>query len=295
MYSLKVIENEHLRVSVNPIGAELYSIYDKKDKMEMLWQGNSEFWGSRAPVLFPIVGGLKNNTMIYESRAYQMPKHGIVRYNDQMEIVSEKSSSVTYKLQSGDGTLKVYPFKFVFEITFELQGNSLLVKHKVGNKDHREMYFSLGGHPAFNCPFVHTDTYEDYGLKFDIDEGALVSNRLNADGLLSESTRTIELEENWLPLKKNLFDKDALIFKQINSRKVSLSRRNGGKSVVVEFKDFPYLGIWAKPGAPFVCIEPWLGYADNWNSDQLIEHKEAMICLQAEKEFSADYKISIIP
>lgn len=294
MYSLQIIENEFLRVAVNPIGAELFSIYDKKDNMEMLWQGNSEFWGSRAPVLFPIVGGLKNNTTYYQGKPYLIPKHGIIRRNDQLELVEESSHSITYGLLAEESTLNVYPFRFLFEISFTLKSNCLIIRHKVVNKDSKVMYFSLGAHPAFNCPFKSSEDYEEYEIEFDVPEEVLVSNRLNKEGLITDKTRSVNLVNNCLPLTKNLFDDDALIFKKIKSRKVTLKNRGGGKAIVVDFKDFPHLGIWAKPNAPFVCIEPWLGYADAWDSDQLIENKEGMIRLQPKQDFFAEYGISII-
>lgn len=292
MYSLHTIENEFLRVEVNPIGAELFSIFDKKDQREVLWQGNSDFWASRAPVLFPIVGALKNNTVYYEKQAYLMPKHGIIRRNDQLEIVEERTSRIKYRLTFNDYSLKVYPFKFEFEIAFLLQEQSLIIKHNVKNLDTAKMYFSIGGHPAFNCPFYASESYEDYGLEFETEE-TLNSHTLTLDGLISDDTVQISTDKKWLPLTKDLFKKDALIFMNIKSKQVALKPKTGGKGVVVRFNDFRDLGIWAKPGAPFVCIEPWLGYADKWNSDQLIEHKEGMLTLNPNEEFNASYSITL--
>lgn len=292
MYSLHTIENEFLKVSVNPIGAELFSIYDKKGRKEMLWQGNSDFWGSRAPVLFPIVGGLKKNTIQYNGKDYLIPKHGIVRRNDQLELIEEKVHSITYQLKSSERSLKIYPFQFTFTIGFSINKNSLVVKHTVKNEDNTTMYFSLGGHPAFNCPFKKKHDFEDYGLTFEFEE-PLISHQLTADGLISAKMVTLTLDKNRLPLQKSLFDKDALIFTSLKSREVSLFHKNNKKKIVVRFNDFPHLGIWSKPGAPFVCIEPWLGYADKWNSNQKIEQKEGMQALAVDKNFEASYSITV--
>lgn len=292
MDPLQTIENEFLRVSVNRIGAELFSVYDKKQKTEILWQGNPNFWGSRAPVLFPIVGGLKNDTMHYQGANYSIPKHGIIRRNDQLQLIEERPYSITYQLISSEHTLKVYPFRFTFTITFTLNGNALKVEHTVKNEGDEVMYFSLGAHPAFNCPFKNRKELEQYALEFEFDE-ELNTNRLTFDGLLSDETDRIHTEGNLLRLKENLFDKDALVFKTLKSRKVSLHKKDGRSKVTVVFSDFPQLGIWSKPAAPFICIEPWIGYADKWNTNQNIEDKEGMEVLPANASFKASYSIIV--
>lgn len=292
MYDVHTIENEFLKVSVNPIGAELFSIYDKKDGKEMLWQGNSDYWGSRAPVLFPIVGGLKNNTIQYKGKDYLIPKHGIVRRNDQLELIEEKAHSISYQLKSNEGTLKLYPFRFTFIITFIIDKNILEIKHTVINEDDTTMYFSLGGHPAFNCPVNTKHNFEDYGLEFEFEE-PLISHRLTLNGLIADETEQFATEGNWLPLQNNMFDKDALIFTTLKSKQVSLFSKNSKKKITVKFPDFPYLGIWSKPGAPFICIEPWIGYADKWNTNQKIEDKEGMQSLPVNSSFFASYTIEV--
>ncbi|MFD1096462.1 aldose 1-epimerase family protein [Salegentibacter chungangensis] len=287
------ISNDHLSISVQDEGAELCSFKDKTNGREYLWQANPEIWASHAPNLFPVIGVLKDGKYFYEGRAYEMPKHGFVRYNKNISLKEKTGSKLSFELKYSEESLKIYPFKFNFEISFELKENSLKISHKVTNLDDKTMYFSLGGHPAFNAPLNEGESYEDYYLEFD-QKMDLRTYVLSDAGLVSEQTEGILDNEDKIRLHNQLFEKDALIFKNIPSKKVFLKSKKTGPVLKFEYQDFKNLGLWAKPGAPYVCIEPWLGIADVEGTDQNLKTKEGIIELESGEDFEAAYTISIL-
>ena len=287
------LKNHLLHIQIKPKGAELCHITSTKHQTEFLWQADPTVWGSHAPNLFPIIGALKADSYNYNNQTYQMPKHGFVRHNDNLSITHQTDASVTFRLTSSSELFKLYPFLFEFEITYTLYENKLTVTHSVTNLDNKIMYFSLGGHPAFNCPLTEDEAYTDYYLEFKTDETS-PTYLLNMDnGLLTDKTKPIFADGNRINLRPDLFNEDALIFKELNSRTVRLKHLTKGEVLRMNFKDFNSLGIWAKPNAPYVCIEPWLGYADNETTDQKLETKEGILSLEAGSKFNATYTIEI--
>ncbi|MDY2587597.1 aldose 1-epimerase family protein [Winogradskyella aquimaris] len=287
------IENNLLRIEVNQIGAELCSIRSTKNNIEFIWEANPEVWGSHAPNLFPIIGSMKENSYIYDGQKYSMPKHGFVRHNKDFKMISNSNSEMTFQLKSNDQLRAIYPFEFEFLITYELKDNELLLHHTVKNKDNKTMYFSLGGHPAFACPVYEEETYTDYFLEFESEETSK-SHLLNmATGLVTDKTKSVFNSPNTINLHGELFNEDALIFKDLKSRQVALKHQDKGEVLKVNFEGFPFLGIWAKPNAPYVCIEPWIGIADSENTNQLLKDKEGIVALEANETFSATYSITV--
>lgn len=286
------LENELFKVAIKKIGAELCSFKSKQSGIEYLWQGDAKIWGSHAPVLFPIVGGLKNDTYLFEGKEYSLPRHGFIRKNDQLEVVSHTTTEVLLQLSSNASTREVYPFEFIFQIKFHLNNNRLLIAHHIKNTDQKELYFSLGAHPAFNCPLLSGENYEDYQLIFDQEEDLHTWSLDSAGQILEEGAKLMNHTDT-IHLQKELFNHDALILKRLKSRRVVLAHLEKGEKIAVEFSDFRSLGLWAKPLAPFICIEPWLGYADASNSNQQLKEKEGIICLASQKEFQAAYSIEI--
>lgn len=290
MYSLK---NDLLQIHIKSKGAELCNITSLKNNTEFLWQANPEIWGSHAPNLFPIIGNMKNDSYIYNTRTYKMPKHGFVRHNDDFTIKNQSESSITFSLVSNEKLFELYPFIFEFKIRYTLSKNKLTIHHSVKNLDNKPLYFSLGGHPAFNCPITKDDPYTDYYLEFEKTENSQ-SYLLNmSNGLVTNKTKSVFSENNKINLRPDLFNDDALIFKDLKSRKVSLKHRTKGNLLTLNFNDFKQLGIWAKPNAPYVCIEPWLGFADNEHTNQKIETKEGILTLETGAKFEASYSIEI--
>jgi galactose mutarotase-like enzyme len=272
------INNPYLSVKISLHGAELQSIKNKRDHYEYLWQGNSDYWSRRAPVLFPIVGKLKDDTYYINGKAYYMSQHGFAR--DQVFSLYEATdNSLSFQLKENIETLKSYPYNFSLIITYTLIDKSLHVTYQVKNTSQESMPFSIGGHPAFN---MKKDSY----LRFD--KSSLESYQVTAGGI-DKDPITILLDQGKLYLEPSTFDKDALIFKDLNV--VELVDQN--HSVTLSCDGFPYLGIWSKPlGAPFVCLEPWYGLGDLVNHDQDIFNKEGIILLEQGKAFNCKYTIN---
>ncbi|MCL6217820.1 aldose 1-epimerase family protein [Zunongwangia pacifica] len=287
-----ILKNEHLQIGIQHNGAELCSIKNLKNNKEYMWQADPEIWGSHAPNLFPVIGALKGNQIKYEGEFYDMPRHGFIRHNENLEVKKQTETSITFSIKSNEELRKIYPFEFEFELSFTLKATSIEVNHLVKNLDKKPVYFQIGGHPAFNAPLFEGETYEDYYLEFDQDL-TLETYLLGESGLVSEHTRTVIENSNKLQLTKDLFNNDALIFKDIPSKHISLKSKNHGAILSVSYKDFKNLGVWAKPGAPYVCIEPWLGIADVESTDQNFKTKEGIIELETGKEYSATYTITI--
>jgi galactose mutarotase-like enzyme len=290
---MHTLQNDLLKININPKGAELSNITSVKNSTEFMWQADANVWGSHAPNLFPIIGCMKDDSYYYKNQLYPMTKHGFIRKNDDFVAKRVSESEISFTLNSNEGLYAMFPFYFQLEISYQLDNNRLTVNHKVSNLDTKPMFFSLGGHPAFNCPLHANEAYTDYVLEFNKPEKS-ESYLLNMDnGLVTDKTKAVFSEENLIQLRDDLFNEDALIFKQLNSRKITLKHKEKGDVLSLSFNDFKYLGIWAKPNAPYVCIEPWLGIADAETTNQKIEEKEGIISLKAGSTFNAAYSIEI--
>lgn len=287
------IENRNLKASIVSEGAELCSIKSQATGIEYVWQADPLVWGSSAPVLFPIVGGLKNGSFTYGGKQYSMPRHGIVRRNADVHVVEQESDRITFELQTNERSLAQYPFKFTYKISYRLKDNSLIVTTSVRNDDDNGIFFSIGAHPAFNCPIHADQSYSDYYIDFGTKED-LLSETLNADALVSGKTRTVSQGSGRINLTYSTFEHDALMFKNLKSRKATLCSEKYGPVLSVEYDDYKYIGIWAKPNADFVCIEPWLGIADSYNTDGDFTKKDGIIRLEKGGTFSAKYSINIL-
>ena len=287
-----ILKNDQLEIGIQHNGAELCSIKNLENNKEYMWQADPEIWGSHAPNLFPVIGALKGNQIKYEGKFYDMPRHGFIRHNENLEVKNQTETSITFSIKSNEELRKIYPFEFEFELSFTLKDKSVEVNHLVKNMDTKSIYFQIGGHPAFNAPLFEGETYEDYYLEFDQDL-TLETYLLGESGLVSDNTKTIIENSDRIQLTKDLFNNDALIFKNITSKNVSLKSKNHGSILSVSYDDFKNLGVWAKPGAPYVCIEPWLGIADVESTDQNFKTKEGIIELETGIEYSATYSITI--
>ena len=290
MYTLK---NDTLKISVNQIGAELCEIKSVKHKTNFMWDANPAVWGSFAPNLFPIIGALKEDTYTFENQKYTLPKRGFIRNNNQVKRLEQTPHSLTFGLSYSDDSLKIYPFKFQFNITYTLKDNCINVLHTIKNVDDKTMYFSVGGHPAFKCPVFKDENYEDYNLEFETIENSK-NHLINMEnGLISSKTKSLFNNSNTIHLNHDIFNEDALVYKDLKSRKVTLKSAKKGDILSVNFPEFSYLGIWAKPTGDYVCIEPWLGIADHENTNQDFKSKEGIIKLEAQKSYLASYSIEI--
>ncbi|TAH01810.1 MAG: aldose 1-epimerase family protein [Sphingobacteriales bacterium] len=268
------LENEYLKVNVNAFGAQLSSIIDKNDGLEHIWQGNPNVWAYHAPNLFPVVGGCINDSILVDGQTYPIKRHGFAR-NSAFKKIESSPSHAQFALRFNEETLKAFPYKFEFQVVYHLDKNQLRIMYKVINLDDKTIYFSVGAHPAFNVPFNYNEKYEDYYVEFEQDENP-PAHLLSANGFFNGETKNINIENNKLFLKPELFNADALVFKNLTSRKVTLKSTQHQKTIKVEFPHFNYLGLWAKPGASFLCIEPWLGCADTEGVQIEFSKKEAI-------------------
>lgn len=260
-------------------GAELVSV--KANGIEKMHDGES-FWNRHSPVLFPIVGKLKDGKAIIENSEYEMGQHGFAR-DMEFEQIDENS----YVLKANEDTYKKYPYNFELYISYEVSKNKVTTKYKVVNKDERTMYFGLGGHPAYACEY----SSGKYRLEFEDIEDKLEIYQLD-DGLLKKTPEKLSkyFRENRIFLDEKTFEKDALIIKHINSSKIYLKTET--KTILAfDFKGFPYLGVWSKPGAPFVCIEPWFNHTDDVDASGNFVDKEDILKLEPNEEFKAEYSV----
>src|SRR3954452_1578987 len=255
------ISNDTLSIQVAEKGSELQSIYHRQHKLEYMWSVDPAFWAKKSPVLFPIVGELKNHQYTYKGKEYKLGRHGFARENT-FDLVEQTNESLTFSLKSTEQTRTSYPFDFVFSVKYSLQENKLQITFIVENTGTADLLFSVGAHPAFAVPLVDGTTYNDYYLAFNQQEQA-GKWPLSPEGLIETTPTPFFHNENKLPLQKELFYKDALVFKHLTSDAISLGSDKTPHGIKVNFDGFPYMGIWSTKDADFVCIEPWRGIADN--------------------------------
>lgn len=280
------ISNSKLSVQIKSKGAELFSLKNNVTQREFIWEGNSDFWGKHSPVLFPIVGTLKNNTYIFENKEYQLPRHGFAR-DLEFKIVYQTENEVIFSLSSDENTAKLFPFKFELQMHYILIDATLKLSYSVKNLDNKTLPFSIGAHPAFALPFE----FENYSLQFEHQE-TLKSCTLEND-LLSDKTFEIKLENKNLPLSYSLFANDALIFKTLKSKFITIVETEN-PILKISFSDFENLGIWTKPNAKFICIEPWLGYSDTIHSNGNLSEKDGIQIVKENQTFCCSFSIEIL-
>lgn len=279
------LSNSELTATINTFGAELISIKNNSNR-EYIWEGNPNYWGKHSPILFPIVGSLKNNNYIYNNSIYHLPRHGFARELD-FEVKEKTDLEVVFSLKQTGATLEKYPFNFELQISYTLTNSVLKIGYKVINNNDFSMPFSIGAHPAFALP----SDFKNYELLFEKSEKLIVSTLEN--DLISNATYILPMENNSLRLNYSLFENDALVFKTIASKSVTITE-NKIPFLKVHYNDFPSLGIWTKSQAPFICIEPWIGYADTIENNGNLEDKEGIQILGENQTFETNYLIEIL-
>ena len=280
------IENDYLRVGIKLQGCELTSIFNKKDNTERLWQGDTSIWYGQSPILFPIVGRLLEDKYILDGKEYNMPKHGFAR-NLPWTLKENNGTSISFILTDTEETLKLYPYSFDFVVTYILEESTLYVQHKILNKNDKTMLFSLGAHPAFNCEIGDV-------LSFDEKETLETKNIDLERSLLLPETKPVMKDETDLVITKDIFNADALIFEGVRSGYVTLKSNCHNRKIRFCLGGAPYLGIWAKPGAPYVCIEPWYGLNDTPERKSDLSEKAGINSLSAGDEFLFTWSAQII-
>lgn len=289
------IENEFLRVQVDDHGAELCALYDKTHGRDVLWNADPTHWNRHAPILFPFVGRVYGNVYRYGGKEWPMGQHGFARDMD-FTCTEETPVAVTHRLCASAQTLEVYPFAFVLTVTHRLEGNTLRVEWQVENEGKGNMYFSIGGHPAFLCPVLPGTKQTDYFVSLP-DKEAYVCKCVDvATGTIApEKQFTLQVENSRLPITPHTFDNDALVFDDNQVKTVGLLYPDGSPYITMHCKDFPSLGVWSKPGcsAPFVCLEPWTGRCDNTGYTGDLQHKYGVQTLAPGAVFTRSYDITV--
>ncbi len=283
---MNTITSSKLTVSVNTRGAELCSIKSAAGT-EYLWQADPAFWKGQAPILFPTIGKLQDGRYRLNGQTYELAPHGFARTMD-FTLIDQQPDVLTCQLLPTDETRARYPFEFALKVIYRLSGNALSIEYAVRNTGSSIMPFSIGCHEAYNLPGPIDECF----LEFEKTETA-DPRLINAKGMVSTDTVAVLKNTRTLPLSKTLFDRDVLIFLDVKSKKVTLGAKNSPRRLTVEFAGFPHLGIWAKPAAPFVCIEPWFGHSDPEQSYGDIWEKPGIMKLEAGKTFTCMHRVTV--
>ena len=278
------ISNPTLSATINTLGAELITLV--KNNKNYIWTVDETYWNKTSPILFPIVGRLKNDSYTFNSKTYHLARHGFAR-NMEFSFDKKSDSQVIFELNESEETKTNYPFDFKLLVAYTLLDNELVIEYFVRNQSDEVIPFSIGAHPAFAI----SDKFENYSLQFNAAD-TFETHHLENESFNGKTT-LVETKNTAISLNYNLFEKDALVFKQLKSNEVIL--KNKDKSILkVNFDHFPYLGIWTKENAPFLCIEPWCGLADHANHNGNLEEKEGMNHLPAGEDFLRAIRIEIL-
>ncbi len=283
-----VLANRSLRARVSPQGAELQSLRRACSPLEYLWQGDPAVWGRRAPILFPIVGRLRGDCYFVAGREYRLGQHGFAR-DCLFALTQRTETAATLELRASDETLARYPFAFRLAVSYTLRDRSLVQRVEVGNPGDRPLPFSVGLHPAFRCPLLADHRLDDYAILFEVPETA--DRYPVLDGLVAREGEPCLRAQSSLPLRPGIFERGALVFRSLRSQRVRLTGP-AGVGVEIDFPGFPYFGIWSKPGAAFVCLEPWCGIADAPEASGQLEDKEGIVSLPPGATFAREIVIT---
>ncbi|UMY64434.1 MULTISPECIES: aldose 1-epimerase family protein [unclassified Flavobacterium] len=278
------LQNNLLNATVRFKGAELVSLRDAKGR-DYMWEGRPDVWGKHAPVLFPIVGTLKDNQYRYNGVTYTMGRHGFAR-DKTFSLEQQSGSEAVFLLTDDAETRAMYPFAFEFRIRYRLSDSTLTVTYEVRNTDTSILFFSVGGHPAFALP----QAFDSYSVA--VEPAAVLTYRLLDRDLLSDETAELDATSGHFALDYRLFERDALVFTSQSCKTLTI-REEGHDLLSVDLRDFPDVGLWTKPGAPFLCIEPWHGYADTTDASGVLENKKGIRQLASGQDFHTAYTIKI--
>jgi galactose mutarotase-like enzyme len=284
-----------LTAEIDPLGAQLSSLKNRA-ALELLWDGDPKVWAGRAPLLFPIVGVLAGGTYRVGSKSFQLPRHGFAR-GKMFSIENTSSSAAKFRLNADAASLQVYPFLFELEVSYVISGATLSVTTQISNQGEEEMPASFGYHPGFRWPLPFGRQRSEHFIDFEMDEPAAI-RRIDSAGLLTAERHPTPITGRRLNLTDSLFQSDVIIFDDIKSRSVSYGSAKGPR-IKIGFPDAPgaaapYLGIWTKPNAPFICIEPWHGFTDPEGFSGDFKDKPGIFVLSAGASLSAHMDITLI-
>lgn len=284
------IKNDYLQAAISEKGAELTSL--KANGIEYMWQADPAYWGRHAPILFPFVGRLKDDQYSYKGKTYPMSQHGFAR-DEMFEVTEQTDEKVVLTLKSNEKTKEVYPFDFLLSVSYEVWGEGLRVRFKVDNTGDEEMLFALGGHPAFNVPLEENLSFEDYFFSFSPQKSRV---KIPLEGPFANlDQKTIGQTNTNIRISHDLFQNDALIFETKGLNTFTISAEDSPHSVTLSYNHIPYVGFWSPypKESPFVCIEPWWGFADPVDSTGKLEEKPGMNQLAPGEQFKTQFSINV--
>lgn len=278
-----ILLNQFIKATVSTRGAELLSVI--KENKEKIWVGDPDVWDCHAPILFPICGGLKDDKYIYEEKEYTLQKHGYCRFVE-FEVESCNDEKAVFLHRFNEETLKQFPFEYELRVVYALDNSSLKIDYNVKNLSDDEMYFSIGAHEGYYCP----EGIEDYSIIFEKPE--VLDNTILNGNLLEYNTINVGENVCEFPLKYEYFAVDALSFLDLKSKKLSLKNRKTGEERYLEFENHDVFFVWTKPGANYICLEPWCGCPDFVNSDYDFKNKRSLIRLSGKEETTRTHTIT---
>ncbi|QHQ59512.1 aldose 1-epimerase family protein [Anaerocolumna sedimenticola] len=287
------IENDILKITVSTKGAELQSILER-DGTEYLWQGDENSWKDRAPNIFPYVARLTEGKYYYNGRFYEMPIHGFVPGSD-MKVIYHTKENIIFLLNSDTETMKMYPFMFTYLVHYNLAGKNLYIMYEVINRDNKTMYFGLGGHPGFRVPIEEDFQFEDYYIELPAKKNVHRVGISENNFVTGEDKPFLLRDNKYLNLKHELFDKDAIILKNM-SKSATLKSDIGRKGVTVFYPDMRYLGLWHLPKMKvnYVCIEPWTSLPSREGIIEDITKQKDLISLQEGLTYTNTWSIELL-
>lgn len=287
------LKNEYLKVELHPKGAEIHRIIGQQDGLNYMWRRDPIQWASSAPILFPIVGAVRHNQYHIGDNVYEMTQHGFSRHNE-YEVKQVSHTNVTLTLKSNEDIKKQYPYLFELNVTYTLEKNCLNCQIQVKNIDEQDIYFQVGGHPAFACPLYDNESSNDYYLEFSENE-TLSRKVIDVERKgMSRLTEPFFEQEKRFFVRQNLFDRDAIVFKNFKSENIALKSLNHNKSLVFHMSGFEHVGIWAaKHVGGLIAIEPWVGHSDYVDFDGDFKDKESIVSLKPNEEFNCSFAIEI--
>lgn len=282
------LQNEKLTAVIANNGAELQKLVNNRTGINYMWSGDAKYWSKFSPVLFPVVGGLKEDTYYYKDGIYTLPRHGFAREKE-FRAQQLSSTEAVFILEHDEQTLAVYPFAFTLKIRYRLNNNWLACTYEVYNPADDVLLFSVGAHPAFAVPLTSGTAYEDHYLEFN--KAERLKRWKIKNGLIDSHTEDLPTENGKLGLQHELFYEDAIVLKGLQSNCISLACNKHDHGLNFYFNDFGFLGIWAAKDAPFVCLEPWCGIGDHVDHNQLLTDKEGINLLGPGETFSRTWSV----
>ena len=295
-----VLKSDQLNVEFQTLGGALSSIKDKDD-VEFLWQGDPTYWSGQAPVLFPICGSVRNDTVLYDNedgsqKEGKIPRHGLVRKKE-FTLVEQTDNSVTFAIEDDEEMYANYPYHFRLEITYTVTGKTIRTQYKIYNKEsEKSMPYFIGGHPGFNCPLLDDEVYEDYYLEFEKPETCTVPKPFPETGMLDLKDRNSWLNnQKEIDLNYDFFSYDAVTLDELGSRTVALRSRKHDKGLKLDFKEFPNLIVWSTLNkGPFIALEPWSGLSTSIEEGDRLEDKKDVKILKPGRFEQLGFDIEIL-